>query len=75
MVYKGFRSGVVYKDEDLELYSGVVENSADYLKFEAKQFSEIEPAFHKAVDDYIEKCKAIGKNPFIENHKSLGHSS
>lgn len=70
MVYREFRSGVVSRDEDTGLYSGVVENSADYLKFEAEHFGEIEPAFQKAVDDYIEKCKAIGKDPYTERHKS-----
>ena len=75
MIYKGFKSGIVSKDEQTNIFTGVVENASDYVKFKSDTISGIENKFHEAVDKYIVDCELIGKDPMIKqnNNRSLGY--
>jgi predicted HicB family RNase H-like nuclease len=42
---------------------GKIEGINDYVDFEAGDVSSIEVEFHSAVDDYLEFCKEVGKDP------------
>lgn len=64
MLYKEFKSGVVSRDAETGVYTGVVENTSDFVNFSADSFLDLEKAFHDAVDDYLEMCKEVGKDPY-----------
>ena len=62
MKYKGYESIIRYSDED-QTFVGEVINTQDILVFDGNDVSEIEQSFHAVVDEYIENCKAEGKEP------------
>lgn len=67
MEYKGFRTTNIEQNiisDEESVFSIKVINSADYLEVSANNLDDIEPKFHKAIDDYIELCNNFGKNPF-----------
>lgn len=60
--YKGFQGTVDYSPED-EYLGGKVLGVPDLIVFESTDARGIRKAFEKAVDHYIETCKAVGKKP------------
>ncbi|MBQ9416442.1 MAG: type II toxin-antitoxin system HicB family antitoxin [Clostridia bacterium] len=60
--YKGFFTNIAYSAEDMVLH-GKIEGIDDLVTFESESPLEIEKEFHAAVDDYLEHCKEIGKDP------------
>lgn len=66
--YKGYKTRIVYSQED-DVYCGEIINIDDSVSFHSENISTIEDEFHKAVDDYIEVCKSIGKNPRLNGDK------
>ena len=60
--YKGYHSTVEF---DAETYTlrGKIEGINDLVTFESRDVSSIELEFHNAVDDYLEFCKEVGKEP------------
>ena len=62
MEYKGYYTAVLYDAEDQVLH-GKIEMINDLVTFEAERVDEVESAFHEAVDDYLEMCKALSKEP------------
>lgn len=66
--YKGYKTRIVYSQED-DVYCGEIINIDDSVSFHSENISTIEDEFHKAVDDYIEMCKSIGKNPRLNGDK------
>lgn len=68
MEYKGFTTTNIEKREDTtdedNIFSAKVINSADFLEISANELEDMEPKFHKVIDDYIELCKLYGKNPY-----------
>ena len=62
MEYKGYYTSVLYDAEDQVLH-GKIELINDLVTFEAERADEVEKAFHEAVDDYLEMCKALSKEP------------
>ncbi|HHT88918.1 MAG TPA: type II toxin-antitoxin system HicB family antitoxin [Clostridiales bacterium] len=60
--YKGYFTKIEYNSEDKALY-GKIEGIADLVTFESTDAGEIEKEFHNAVDDYLDFCKEIGKDP------------
>ena len=60
--YKGYFTHINYSAEDMVLH-GKIEGIDDLVTFESEQASEIEKEFHAAVDDYLEYCKELGKEP------------
>ena len=60
--YKGYYTKVEYSAEDNVLY-GKIEGIVDLVTYESESLDKIEKEFHAAVDDYLEFCKATGKQP------------
>jgi len=60
--YKGYYTKIEYSAEDKVLY-GKVEGINDLVNFESYSLNEIESEFHRAVDDYLDMCKEVGKEP------------
>ena len=44
-------------------YSGGHTSVNDLINFEGSSVKELKRAFHEAVEDYIETCKKVGKEP------------
>ncbi|MBM4144905.1 MAG: type II toxin-antitoxin system HicB family antitoxin [Nitrospira sp.] len=62
MSYKGYIGTVRYSEED-EVFYGKIEAINDLIMFEGKSVKELKKAFHEAVDDYLETCKDMGREP------------
>ncbi len=60
--YKGYYSVVRYDAENNVLY-GKIEDIDDLVTFECNEINKVKEEFEKAVDDYLEMCRRIGKNP------------
>jgi len=62
MVYAGYAASVEFDPED-EIFVGRVLGIRDLVSFHADSVSDLKAAFHEAVDDYLEACRATGKLP------------
>lgn len=62
MEYKGYHTKVEFDVESMTL-RGKIEGINDYVDFESEDISGIEKEFHAAVDDYLEFCLEVGKEP------------
>ena len=60
--YKGYHAKIEFNSEDMVL-RGKIEGINDYIDFESASIETIEHEFHSAVDDYLEFCKEVGKEP------------
>jgi predicted HicB family RNase H-like nuclease len=60
--YKGYNASVLFSAED-EVFYGKLLGIEDLVSFEGTSVKEIKKAFREAVDDYLETCKKIGKEP------------
>ena len=60
--YKGYHT-VIEFDVDALVLRGKIEGIDDFVNFESNDPKAIENEFHIAVDDYLEFCKAVGKEP------------
>lgn len=60
--YNGYTSTVTYSTDDDVLY-GKIFGINDLVTFEAESVKELKMAFQKAVNDYVETCKEVGKEP------------
>lgn len=60
--YKGYYTIISYSAADKVLH-GKLEGINDLVNFESETAAEIEKEFHDAVDDYLDFCKDIGKEP------------
>lgn len=60
--YKGYHTKVEFDSEELVL-RGKIEGIGDFVDFECENIRDVEEEFHKAVDDYLEFCKEVGKEP------------
>ncbi|MEE0842209.1 MAG: type II toxin-antitoxin system HicB family antitoxin [Christensenellales bacterium] len=60
--YKGYWAKIEYSAKDKVLY-GKIEGIADLVNFESADANSIEHEFHLAVDDYLEFCRELGKDP------------
>jgi len=60
--YKGYRGIIDYSDQDSVLY-GRIMGIDDLVTFEGTSVEEIKSAFFNAVDEYLETCNELGKNP------------
>ena len=59
---KGYHAKIEFDSEDLVL-RGKIEGIKDLVNFESADISTVEEEFHAAVDDYLEFCKDVGKEP------------
>ncbi len=62
MSYKGYAARIDYDAED-EIFFGRIAGITDGVGFHADTVADLKAAFHEAVDDYIETCAKIGKDP------------
>ncbi len=62
MEYKGYFAKVEY-DSDDEIFFGTIEGIADSVSFEGANTSELKQAFFDAVDDYLDMCQRLSKEP------------
>ena len=62
MTYKGYAARIDYDDED-GLIAGRIAGIRDGVGFHADTVDGLRAAFREAVDDYIETCAKIGKEP------------
>jgi ribosomal protein S8 len=60
--YKGY-IGVFDYDEDADLFEGSLINIEDLIFFQGKSIESLTSDFKDAVNDYIELCKKMGKEP------------
>lgn len=62
MEYKGYHAKIEYSPEDETLFGKVI-GITDTLIFEGDSTEELQTMFHETIDDYLEMCKRIGKQP------------
>ena len=62
MTYKGYSARIEYDDEDAILV-GHLAGISDVIGFHADTVADLRAAFEEAVDDYVETCARIGKEP------------
>ena len=62
MTYKGYSARIEYDDEDGILF-GQIAGIRDGVGFHADTVEDLRTAFHEAVDDYLETCAKVGKEP------------
>lgn len=62
MNYKGYSARVEYDDDD-GIFFGQVAGLRDGIGFHADTVDNLRAAFHEAVDDYLETCAKVGKEP------------
>ena len=60
--YKGYFTNVEYDKKD-RIFYGKLENINDMINFHTDNYMEIKNEFHNAVDDYLDFCKEVGKEP------------
>lgn len=62
MTYKGYSARVEYDDED-GIFTGRIAGIRDGVGFHADTVEGLREAFREAVEDYLETCARIGKEP------------
>ncbi|MBR0556443.1 type II toxin-antitoxin system HicB family antitoxin [Ciceribacter sp. L1K23] len=62
MTYKGFAARVAFDAED-EIFVGHIAGIADIVGFHGSSVDDLKSAFHEAVDDYVETCRQLGREP------------
>ena len=68
--YKGYHAAITYDQED-DILVGCIFGIQDSINFHGSSVPEITEMFHKSVDNYLQYCKDIGKNPDREYKGSL----
>ena len=62
MTYKGYSARIEYDDDD-RVFTGRIAGTRDGVGFHADTVDGLRRAFHEAVEDYLETCAKIGKEP------------
>ncbi len=62
MNYKGYSARIGYDDDDA-IFTGRIAGIRDGVGFHADTVEGLRKAFHEAVEDYIETCGKLGKEP------------
>ena len=60
--YKGYYAAVHFSNED-DVFFGKLIGINDLVNFEANSVKALKTAFKEAVEDYLETCKDLGKEP------------
>ena len=71
--YKGYHAEIEYDKED-DYYCGKLYGIKDLVMFGGATEEEVEADFHLAVEDYLEFCRADGKEPNREFNLELTSS-
>jgi len=62
MTYKGYSARIEYDDED-GILVGRIAGIRDGVGFHAETVDALRAAFKEAVEDYLETCAKVGKEP------------
>lgn len=62
MSYKGYSARIEFDAED-EIFVGRIAGITDVVGFHAESVAELKAAFYEAVNDYVDTCAKIGKEP------------
>ena len=62
LIYNGYYASIHFSSED-EVFYGKLLGIDDLVNFEGSSVNELQKAFKEAVDDYLETCKELGKEP------------
>lgn len=62
MTYKGYAASIEYSDDD-ECFIGHIAGIKDRVGFHGQSVTELRESFQEAVEDYLETCSAVGKEP------------
>lgn len=62
LTHKGYSARVEFDDED-GIFFGQIAGLRDGVGFHADSVAGLRAAFQEAVDDYLETCARIGKDP------------
>ena len=62
MTYGDYAARIDYDAED-EIFVGRIAGIRDGVSFHADSVQALREAFHEAVDDYVETCRTIGREP------------
>lgn len=60
--HRGYLGSVRYSDAD-EVLHGRLEHIRDLVTYEGDDVKSLKHAFEEAVDDYLEHCKELGRDP------------
>ncbi|TWI91908.1 type II toxin-antitoxin system HicB family antitoxin [Chitinophaga japonensis] len=60
--YKGFIGSVHFSADD-DVFFGKIEEIDDLVTFEGSSVKSLHKSFREAVEDYLELCKQVGKEP------------
>ena len=62
MTYKGYSAQITY-DADDEIFTGRIAGISDGVGFHAHTVEALPSAFQEALEDYVETCAKVGKEP------------
>ena len=62
LLYKGYQGRFDY-DPDADIFHGEVLHLNDVVTFQGRSIDELKNALSDSVDDYLELCKEVGKEP------------
>ncbi len=60
--FKGYAGSVEFSADD-KVFFGKIVGIRDVVTFEGATVKELTKAFHESVNDYLETCKEMGKDP------------
>lgn len=60
--YKGFFGNILYSGND-EVFHGEIIGINDHITFEGNSVKTLKKDFQEAVEDYLESCAELGKEP------------
>ncbi len=70
MKYRGYIGSVEFSEED-GVFFGQIQGIRSLILYEGENASELVKDFHESVDDYLETCKAEGREPEVPFKGSL----
>jgi len=62
MKHEGYTARIEYSEED-GCFIGHIAGIRDVVGFHGESVNELRSAFKEAVDDYLETCKKLGREP------------
>ncbi len=60
--YRGYHTKIEFDSEEFIL-RGKIEGINDLVNFECENLENLEKEFHEAVDEYLNFCREVGKEP------------
>ena len=60
--YRGYHTKIEFDSEEVIL-RGKIEGINDLVNFECENLENLEKEFHEAVDEYLNFCREVGKEP------------